>query len=328
MKAYRSIEFSKLIWMLDDNLSQIWHQNNILNDQNNGPSNWWLNNDYIEARRYIGSEICLNNSEKFLENSLDFNAMQGGRFNPSRSFGVLYTSSHPLLSALEVLYHLYINAFPLYKRLDKNSREFTSSFNINIPDKLKVLIIAFELEIDDTLCQEEVCGDCPTLDTLCSSIGFHRYIAENFSRDFIFGNDYEISRLIGTYLYTKDNSSFKVPSARIDFEIQDELQVRNYIIPEKESVNEKVQLTGKFIEYFTTLDLIKDENQYHKIYITPNGNDISSFELFLQPLPKSDPTQIKIFRPNIGDNKEHFRKVEIQKYHSQADIAANLLPRV
>ncbi|KIC92646.1 RES family NAD+ phosphorylase, partial [Flavihumibacter solisilvae] len=157
MKVYRAIEFSKLIWMISDDASLSWntaHRNHISGDRL--VPNWWMTDVLSPFKHEMISDVVFNGQDKFFEKSLEFNAMQGGRFNPSRSFGVLYTSSDPLMASLEVLYHQFISAYPLYKRMSSNRDQFTSSFNMNIPQHLEVLIVAFEIEIADEYCQREV----------------------------------------------------------------------------------------------------------------------------------------------------------------------------
>lgn len=327
MKIYRAIEFSKLIWLITSETSLVWHSANVeYNGTNQKTSNWWLSNDYLEKRRYICSDICINSERAFFDNSFYYNAMQGGRFNPSKSFGVLYASTNPLLSALEVLYHQYCGAYPLYKKINRSSKEFTSSFNVQIPKKLDLLIVVFEISIDDSYCKLEICDSQDSLIELCSKIGFERYIGENFSRDFIFGNDYEISRLIGAFIHTNDKSSFKVPSARIDFNMQDEINIRNYLIPEKEFDANKIKLTGNFYEFSTQVDLELDNNSYHVVNLKAIGQKELNANFYLQPKPtRKNKWQFVKYEPNSDnedDKKKYFREVEIQKFYSKKDLEA------
>lgn len=325
MKIYRAIEFSKLIWLITGDTALVWHSANMTyNETKQSTSNWWLSKDFLKTRRYICSDICKNSEQAFFDNSFYYNAMQGGRFNPSKSFGVLYSSSHPLLSALEVLFHQYNGAYPLYKRINRSSNEFTSAFNVQIPKKLDLLIVSFEIEIDDAYCPLKICESKESLVKLCSSIGFERYIGENFSRDFIFGNDYEISRLIGAHLHTKDSSSFRVPSARIDFNMQDEINVRNYLIPEKEFDASKVRLTGNFYEFSTQLDLELEDNPFHTVSLKVMGQDELNARIYLQPKPtRKNKWQFVKYEPNSDiedDKKKYFREVELQKFYSKKDL--------
>jgi hypothetical protein len=334
MKMFRAIEFGKLIWLITDDTALIWHSANMMYEegQSQNFSNWWLSPAFTKTRRFIVSDICKNSESGFFENSFYYNAMQGGRFNPAKSFGVLYSSSNPLLSALEVLYHQYCSAYPLYRRMNKSSSQFTSSFNVQIPKKLDLLIVSFEIEVDEKYCNLEVCDSSESLEELCRSIGFERYIGDNFSRDFIFGNDYEISRLIGSHLHTKDTSSFKVPSARIDFKMQDEDKIRNFIIPEKEFDSKKIKLTGKFYEFRTQVDLELIEGKYHSVDINTSGETELNSKFYLQPKPsKKNKNQYLKYEPNsnhTADKKKYFREVELQKFYSKKDIEKTKLEEI
>jgi len=318
MKIYRAIEFSQLIWLTTDYATLMWESLSLDGKGNN--KNWWLINDNIQRRRQIIKDICLNSNEEFFQKSLDYNAMQGGRFNPAKSFGVIYASSNPLVANLEVLFHQFNGAIPLYSKMKKDNKRFTSSFNVKIPDKLDSLIIAFEIEIDDKLCNREICGNEKDLKLLCKQIGFKRYIGDNFSRDFIFGNDYEISRLLGTFIHTSEDATFKVPSARIDYNTQDERLVRNYIIPEKNYSPNKIKLTGNFFEFKCEVDLDKSSENNHPVRISAIGKSDSKILKFnLDPTPSKRYTknQFVKFEPNSNnpqDRKNYYREVETQKF--------------
>jgi hypothetical protein len=306
--------------MVSDDASLAWNEAHLFHESNDSHgSNWWLNNDLKSARHNIISDVIYNGQDKFFDKSLEFNAMQGGRFNPSRSFGVLYTSSNPLMACLEVLYHQFTSAYPLFKRMDKSSSQFTSSFNVRVPQHLKVLVVVFEIEVADDFCSREICSDLNSLKEDCSKLGFERYIGDKFSRDFIFGNDYEISRILGCYLHTHDDPSYKVPSARVDFEIQDQLNIRNYLIPERRYDPNKIDLTGRFIEYKTNINLEANGEHVHNVEVEVLGatNRVLNFNLQTIPYKNKPREQFIRYEPNLNDGndrKRYFRGVEIQRF--------------
>ncbi len=321
MKVYRAIEFSKLIWMISDDGSLYWNQAHFshINQTGNRGSNWWLNLDLKNYRDIVISDVIYKGQDIFFDKSLEFNAMQGGRFNPPRSFGMLYTSSNTLMSCLEVLFHQFENAYPLYKRMDNNSTLLTSSFNMNVPRDLDISIVVFEIEIEHTLCQREICGDVEVLKEDCRKIGFERYIGDKFNRNFIFGNDYEISRILGCHLHSETDPSYKVPSARVDFELQDELGIRNYLIPERRYNVEEIKLTGKYIEYNAKINLEQTDKHSHDVRLEIMGSSTQSIVFSLQSVPsKMKPNdQIIKFEPNLNDGndrKRFFRGVETQRF--------------
>lgn len=319
MKIYRAIEFSQLIWLSTAYATLEWESLSL--NGNGSKENWWFLKENIETRRQIIKDICENSNESFFQKSLDYNAMQGGRFNPSKSFGVIYTSSNPLVSTLEVLFHKFNGALPMYSKMRKENKKFISSFNVNIPEKLDTLIISFEIEIDDDLCSVEICDNESNLKSICEKIGFERYIGDNFSRDFIFGNDYEISRLIGSYMHTSNDATFKVPSARIDYVTQDENFIRNYIIPEKNYSSDKIRLTGNFYEYRCNIDLEKSDNK-HSVRVLAIGKDTEEELYFsLDPVPSKRYTKDQFIRyvpntENPQDRKNYYREVELQKFNN------------
>lgn len=322
MKVYRAIEFSKLIWMISDDAALQWNIAHKHHDVSPAAgSNWWLNQSLQAFKHEMISDVVHSRQDKFFDKSLEFNAMEGGRFNPSRSFGVLYTSSDPLMAALEVLYHQFTSAYPLYKRMNSNSNQFTSSFNVNVPQHLNILIVSFEIEIDDEYCTREVCSDLETLQNECKSLGFGRYVGESFTRDFIFGNDYEIPRILGSYLHTHDDPSYKVPSARIDFDTQDKLGIRNYIIPERIYDPAKVDLTGRYLEYSAMINLDLDDEEGHSVNMHVNGKSKLELDFRLQPIPNKNKPRSQYIRyePNLndGNDKRRFhRLVELQRFFS------------
>lgn len=322
MKVYRAIEFSKLIWMISDDAALQWniaHRNH--ESSTSTGSNWWMNPTYKPYKHEMVSDVVHFGQDKFFDKSLEFNAMQGGRFNPSRSFGVLYTSSDPLMAALEVLYHQFISAYPLYKRMNSNSNQFTSSFNIKVPQHLRILIVVFEIDIAVEFCTREVCCDLEDLKEDCKSLGFGRYVGDTFSRDFIFGNDYEISRILGSFLHTHDDPSYKVPSARVDFDTQDYLDIRNYLIPERRYDSTKIDLTGRYLEYNASINLDLENESGHDVEIDVIGKTTKSLKFQLQPIPQKNRSRNQHIRyePNLndGNDKRRFhRLVEIQRFFS------------
>lgn len=320
MKVYRAIEFSKLIWMISDDASLRWNEAHIYHeDKSSQESNWWMNPELKPFIHEMISDIVHHGQDKFFDKSLEFNAMQGGRFNPSRSFGVLYTSSDPLMAALEVLYHQFTSAYPLYKRMNRNSNQFTSSFNMKVPQNLRILIIVFEIDIDDNYCTREVCCDIEDLKKDCKTLGFERYIGEKFSRHFIFGNDYEISRILGCYLHSANDPSFKVPSARVEFETQDALKIRNYLVPEKKYDPNKIDLTGRYLEYNAVINLELNQNLGHTVDLEVIGKSFEPLKFYLQPTPKNNKprNQYVRYEPNLndGNDKKRFhRTIEVQRF--------------
>lgn len=319
MILYRSIEFSKLIFLLDEARQFLWDTFQIERDgwkSGEFHQNWWMNKKLEKERREMVASVIKTSKVAFFDKSMEFNAMSGGRFNPERSFGVLYSANHPAIAALEVLYHKFVELYPLYAGIQSKKSQLTSGFDMKIPDELDVLIVVFELEIENSQNLLRLNDDISNLKNICDKIGFQRYTGGSFDREFIFGNDYEISRHVGTYIHSHDHDGFLVPSARVSFEDQDELKLRNAILFEGKTANFKPELTGKFVEYRCAVNLSGSG---------PDGLDVSvqaigettfktSFKLQCNPPKRGEHPQIRSYLPNVSISNSRVRQVVIQKY--------------
>lgn len=322
MKIYRSIEFSKLLFLLKEDYQFFWDELQSKRDQENDARlhrNWWMNDASIKDRREVISSIIQQNHQGFFENSFEFNAMAGGRFNPEGSFGLLYCSNTPVVSALEVLFHNFADLSPIHGNIQRNEFKLSSAFDMTLPNELSVLIIAFEIEIDDISALEKINDSQQGLGDACGVIGFSRYTNAGFDRDFIFGNDYEISRHLGSYLYSKQTPGFLCPSARIEFEIQDELGVRNCILVDKHKERFNPRLTGNFLEFRATVDMRRDDHKGHDVIIHAYGKSEVSSTFKLQKTPPNKRTahpQIKTYYPITNASTRKPRSVQVQRFFS------------
>jgi hypothetical protein len=307
--------------MLNETGREIWNKAAHEFQKNNEEKkvNWWCDESKSKQRRQISGLICKDSHNVFFDKSLEFNAMRGGRFNPARSFGVLYTATCPAIASLEVLYHQFEQAFPLYKNMSKSGEKITSNFNSSIPDRQELVIVAFEIEYSRSP-KLKIYSDLKSAKELTEKVGFSRYAGTSFSREFLFGNDYEISRIVGCHLHTYEKSAFKVPSARIDFETQDDLEKRNVLIPEKEIDEKIVSLTGSWIEFKYEVDMNKNEMGNHDVVCLVNGKKTNTHEFHLDPMPpkKGPHKQIHEFLPtsnaSLAERKMFARYVSTQKF--------------
>jgi len=324
MKTYRAIEFSKLLFLLDETGQAFWdnkrleYRDNPLTGKEG--TNWWMHDSYKDDRRKVISHICKNGKEQFFDTSLQYNAMQGGRFNPSKSFGVIYSASSPMIAALEVLFHLFADSYPIYRGMSRSSSKISCSFNAKVPDKIQVIIPVFEMSLHKDFELYDLCSSLDALNSDCQKVGFKRYLGQKFSRDFIFGNDYEISRIIGCHRHTQKVTAFKVPSARIDFEIQDDLDHRNIIVPEKDFDEAKPKLTGKFVEFRCEIDMDPSSKHGHKVKLVGMGQNEEVAEFYLQPIPTKKHGDLQTIRyPPVNASKKdqdsYSRIVQVQKFY-------------
>ena len=146
MRLYRSIEFSRLAFLIDNIHNKVWLDLEADSRKKIKYSNWWLRRDNALKKNQMIKNVAAD-SRLFFEKSVDFNSKVGGRLNPAKSYGAIYSSSSPTLSMLEVLYHLFDSSLVLYKNLKRSSDKLTSSFNVPVPEKIEVLIVALEFEV-------------------------------------------------------------------------------------------------------------------------------------------------------------------------------------
>ena len=314
MKLYRSIEFSRLTFLIGDDHNAAWKSLEEKAYSNASYSNWWLK-DKNELKRHQMIKNIVSDSDEFFEKSADFNSKVGGRFNPSKSYGAIYTSSSPTLSMLEVLYHVFDSSLGLYKNLKRSSDKLTSTFNVPVPEKIQVLIVALELEVQEPEKIVNLCKDTSYFKKLCRELGFYRYMGNNFNEDFIFGNDYEITNIMGCHFHRQKNTALQSPSARVELEQQRNGRF-NLILPENLSENLQPQLTGNFREYLCSMDMNESYGK-HAISIKALGKTQTEETVYLQNKPTRKNGRIVEFSQidDSGENKKKFsREVQLQRF--------------
>lgn len=321
MKIYRSIEFSKLIFLVGEEYQFLWEEFQNKRDEMTGAHrlhrNWWMNDVFADERRQIISAVIRDSHKAFFSKSMELNAMSGGRFNPERSFGVLYSANNSFVSALEVLYHKFIDLLPVYNDMQSNRDQIHSALDVEIPEHLNILVVSFEFTIDSNVNLLSLNEDHSTLKEICEKVGFRRYTRKNFDRDFIFGNDYEISRHLGSYIHSGDHDGFTVPSARISFDVQDELSLRNTILFEHKHDACKPLLSGNFQEFNCAIDLTRSDGDGMDVIVKGTGSSDRQVSFKLQPTPtskKDSHPQVRIYMPDSSEKGSHARIVQLQKY--------------
>lgn len=320
MRYYRALEFSKLQYLLEPKAHLFWIQNE-LNFSSKDKVNWWMEDDKktVVARNALASSVVKHSKDKFFRISAEFNSINGGRFNPKQSWGALYCSNSHMTAALEVLYHQFNSAYSNYSTSVKNKANIHTNFNRRIADKVEVKIIVFEFEKNSDEHMFYPLNDGQdSLEEDCKSHGFDRYLTSTFDRDFIFGNDYIISQILGCSIHSKAAyCGIQVPSARLNYELQDNVEpkIRNFVIPEKDIPSFNFDFTKKFVEYHFEIFCDFNSNGHHDVLMTVKGQTYK-FEIQKFPDRKNDrDKQIKIFEhvtPNIGEKK--LREVVTQKY--------------
>jgi hypothetical protein len=133
------------------------------------------------------------------------------------------------------------------------------------------------------------------------------------------GNDYEIAQIIGCNFHTKlDFDVLSVPSARIDFPLQDKGDaIRNYIIPESRLKKLEPALKESYFEYRFEIEM--DINSDGLYQVNVEVNDIPKGSVFLEPVPSKlnefSKKQIKIYEhlTDLGLPRK-LREVHTQKF--------------
>lgn len=313
MKLYRAIEFSRLSFLIDEQHQDYWSA--IAARNLSGADrfkNWWLKDRYEAERRGMVKNVINQNSIDFFIKSLDFNSKTGGRFNPKKSFGSIYASLSPTIGALEVLYHIFSSACPIYNTLKKSSDRVTNALNIPVPDSTELLIIVLEFQIDDAINCADLYSTTETIRDLCHSLGFSRYINSDFDENFVFGNDYEISNIIGCHLQAA-NKSIKVPSARIDVSAQRDMGIGNIVLSENVISDHMPSLEDRFKEYFITIDW-RENSRGFPIKVNSIGSSSVEHLLYLEAPPTKKSKRIREFTQISDADKKYTRKVELQKF--------------
>lgn len=304
MKLYRAIEFSKLSFMLSAYGSSEWTKavDSFKLKKNKRNTNWWFDLDHSAQIEYIIADVIANGKNSFFENSMTFNSIIGGRFNPPNSFGIMYTASNPLLASLEVLFHIYDNKKKFLANTAKNFHDFSTTFDENSPRKAKNLFVVFTIDAGENL-QIEDYTNPELLKDSCSQIGFKRYTDhEDYNENFIFGNSYEISRILGCFLHTNcTNKAFKFKSARID-NTQAFGDFYNVILPETYLREDDLKLTQEFYLVETTLDVEENEG-LHTVNLSLKGANQLDAKIYLEKYLDEKKTRthprLKNYKPNI-----------------------------
>lgn len=321
MKLYRAVEFSKLTFMLSAYGSMEW--NKAIEDFKNNESsnaNWWFEDRLKSKIEYLIADVIANGKESFFRSSMTFNSTVGGRYNPPNSFGIMYTASNPVLAALEVLYHIYDNSKKLLSHTAKTSYEFERRYNSSSPLVAKDFIVVFSINVGNDLPIEDY-TDAKKLKETCARIGFHRYTDhEDYDENFIFGNNYEISRILGCYLNSSaDRTAFKFKSARIQ-NSESTLNHYNVIFPETFIKDDDLNLTNEYYLIDTDTSVHAFQN-LHDVSIRINGETTTHAKLKLEKHFDekfiSDRNRVAIYRPNIPEDLHpdlNARKVVFQRF--------------
>lgn len=284
-------------------------------------TNWWFSDKYQDRIEYIIADIISNGQESFFQRSLTYNSVVGGRYNPPNSFGVLYTANNPTLAALEVLYHIYDGKKKYLKNMAKSAEDFSSTFDEVSPQVAKNLIAIFEIEVLDTSIQTEDCTDKEKIKQLISTVGFNRYTDHpDFDDNFIFGNTYEISRILGCHLNTSENcKAYSFKSARIE-NCAENNGSYNVIFPER-FVNNQFTLTKNYYLVESSMN-IQEIQGMHEIDLNIRGESSLKAKVLLEKhldekRVRSNFERLREYRPILPEHLQpnlNTRKVLFQRF--------------
>lgn len=323
MKLYRAIEFSKLSFMLSDYGIEEW--NNTIEEfkqDETKKTNWWFSEKHQDKIEFIIADIISNGQQAFFQKSLTYNSVVGGRYNPPNSFGVLYSANNPALAALEVLYHIYDSKKKYLNDMAKSSENYSATFDEVSPQLAKNLIVIFELDINDANFNIQPCITTKKVQELISKVGFSRYTEhEDFNENFIFGNTYEISRILGCYLNTtQENTAYRFKSARLENTMENS-NSNNVIFPEKFVNDHDFKLTRNYYLVESSMN-IQEFNGMHEIDLVIRGENEINAKVFLEKYlnenkVRNNPDRLIEYRPILPEDLQphlNTRKVLFQRF--------------
>lgn len=311
LSAYGSMEWNKAVEEFKNN------------DTRN--ANWWFEESLKSKIEFLIADVIANGKEQFFRSSMTFNSTVGGRYNPPNSFGIMYTATNPVLAALEVLYHIYDNSKKLLSHTAKNSFDFERRYNSTSPLMAKDFIVVFTINVGGDIPLEDYTNP-ERLKETCGRIGFNRYTEhEDYDENFIFGNNYEISRILGCYLNSSDvRTAFKFKSARIH-NTNSTLNYYNVIFPETFIKDDDLNLTNEYfvIDADTSVHAVQN---LHDVRLRINGDSTFHAKLKLEKHFDekyiSDRSRVAIYRPNIPEDLHpdiNARKVVFQRFLDSAE---------
>jgi len=297
--------------MCDPDLTKKWD-----NAERHASENWWFSKKHQTLKNEVISSVIQRGTQEFVDDSLYFTSLKGGRWNLPKSYGVLYCSENPLLSCLEVAYHDLMEGLPHLRRMKNIENKIRTSINVHIPDELRFLIVVLVLELGDNLKEEVIDKDLNTIKRVCNQAGFANYTGhERFDTNFLFGNEYMVTQTIGAVMYGRKTQVLRVQSARTGEGIKLALPVdrafRTNPYP--------VQLRPVYYEFDCRVEPLAQSSCFEFSIDAAGRNKDLSIAIHLDRVPvrptlRSDATRLYL-PSNTRSPEQDGRIVILQKYH-------------
>lgn len=301
--------------MVDPDLSKKWDD-----AERRASENWWFSTKNQGLKKQVTSYVIQSGAKAFVDESLYFTSLKGGRWNLPKSHGVLYCSENPLLSCLEVAYHDLVEGLPHLRRMKNIEDKIRTSINVRVPDELRFLIVVLVLELDEGLKEVVIGQDVKAVKRICNRAGFANYTRhKKFDSDFLFGNEYMVTQTIGAVMYGQGTRLLKVQSARTTEDIKLELPVDRSLIGNPYPV----RLKPVYYEFDCRVEPLAPTSCFEfSIDIKGNSQSLST-DIHLDRVPARPTVRSKATRLYVPSNtrspEQDGRIVVLQKYHLPSD---------
>jgi hypothetical protein len=315
MNLYRALNFRNLVHMVDPDLRGQWED-----AQKPSSQNWWFLDRHRDLKRRVVNYVIQRGVKSFVEESLYYTALTGGRWNLPRSHGILYCSENPLLSCLEVAYHELMSGLPHLRRMKRIEDKIRTSTNVTVSDNLRILIVVFVLELSVELKETELDKDVGTIKSICNQAGFGNYTGHReFDKEFLFGNEYTVTRTIGAVIYGQRSELIRVQSARTHEDIK-------LLLPLDRAFDRKpypVQLRPVYYEFDCLTEPLTVTSCFDfqvRVKGQDAGLDVRIHLDRVPARPTAGSSAAKVFRPTrLRYSEEADRIVVLQKFHLPTD---------
>jgi hypothetical protein len=315
MNIFRALNFRNLVYMIDPDLRRQWKD-----AQKPSSENWWFSDRHRDLKRRIVNYVIQKGVEPFVEESLYYTALTGGRWNLPRSHGILYCSENPLLSCLEVAYHELMGGLPHLRRMKRIEDKIRTSMNVTVPEELRFLIVVFVIELSGKVKETELDKDVKSIKSICNQAGFGNYTGHReFDKEFLFGNEYTVTQMIGAVIHGQRSDLIRVQSART-------LENIKLVLPLDRAFDQDpypVQLRPVYYEFDCRIEPLTSTSCF-EFQIKARGQSAGlDVRIHLDRVPASPTARssvARVFRPTrLRYSEKTDRIVVLQKYHLPTD---------
>lgn len=319
MDLYRALNFRNLIYLINPDLIKKWDD-----AEQRASENWWFSARREALKKEMINYVIQSGAKAFVDESLYFTSLKGGRWNLPKSHGVLYCSENPLLSCLEVIYHDLMEGLPHLRRMKNIEDKIRTSINVRVPDELRFLIVVLVLELPNDLKETEIDQDLKSIKSICNRAGFANYTGHmGFDKEFLFGNEYIVTQTIGAVLYGRHAQLLRVQSARTLEEIKLVLPIDRALKRDPYPIT----LKPMYYEFDCRVEPLSPTSCFQFSIKAEGQNEVLDVQLHLDRVPTRPTIRSscsKVYLPsNTRSPEKDGRMVVLQKYHLPAQCPHN-----